>query len=143
MSDDMHGSPIECPDECTDLNPLEYTDFSRIRDQCNTLVQSDSVQKDAALQILRLHHAMETIFHKMLYEKNSQLEALKSELVVTKLTHTHANAIDSLTTENMRNQQRMKEICDDVTQCKNNNNEVLSRLADLDARVQVVAKGRR
>ena len=118
-------------------------DLKTIRQQCNVLVRSNKVDKEAALQILRIQHAMETIFFNLRHTSSSEIEVLRNELTVTKLTHTNASAISDLTQDSSRNTREIKELQEVREKTNSQIIDITKRMADLEARIMSALSKRR
>lgn len=56
-----------------------------IQRRCDSLVVKDDIDKTAALEILRQHHNLESFFHRMQEEKNSEIARLRHNLEMTRI----------------------------------------------------------
>lgn len=118
-------------------------DLKTIRGQCDVLVRSKAVDKEAALQILRIQHAMETLFFNLRHTTSRDLDTLRNELTVTKLTHTNASAINDLGQDSARSKREIKELQELREKQSKEIQEMNARLADMEARLLAALNKRR
>lgn len=127
------------------LNDVDTKGLSvgRLRLQCNALVASDAVDKTAALQIMRLHHAMETLYLNEQHALTRKVDSLNNEIAVLNLGHQNADAVDALASEN----KKIKITVTDLESKLEQINESLTRLeetcADNVVRIQTIAAQKR
>lgn len=121
----------------------ESADIKRLRMECHALVSSDAVNKDAALQVTRLHHAMETLYLDNQYKLSRQIDTLTNELTLIKLSQTNASAIDSLTTDVSRSRTMISELQEGIGKLQTAVSDVSCKAADTDARIQALINAKK
>ena len=103
MDLDAQESTLVCPT----ATPIEECDAASfvapdVQRQCDELVGADAIDKKAALGIVRIHHAMETRFIQLRYERDAEIERLRSELQITRLSHRQAEMLNTLSSDVVR-----------------------------------------
>jgi hypothetical protein len=63
----------------------DQSSLHAIQRRCDSLVLKDDIDKTAALEILRQHHNLESFFHRMQEEKNSEIARLRHNLEMTRI----------------------------------------------------------
>ena len=76
------------------LRTLEH-----IRSECDRLIALSTVEKEVALDMLKVFHNMETLYTKTVHDKRREIEALQAELVVSRITNQHADTLKRLVAE--------------------------------------------
>ena len=121
----------------------ESADIKRLRMECHALVSSDAVNKDAALQVMRLHHAMETLYLDNQYKLSRQIDTLSNELTLMKMSQTNASAIENLTTDGTRSRAMISELQEGIGKLQTAVSDVSRKAADTDARIQALMNAKR
>ena len=128
----MEDSNSEKISYCENTEEPEYVEeinyYADINDQCNRLVDTEKIQKEEALKILNLFHDAEKKFLEMLYSKQREIESLKNEIVVLKLTNKNTEVIQQLCNDNIKLNRDVTNIKDDIETITSNLNHVLSKI---------------
>jgi len=66
-----------------------FDDANHVKEEFNTLVMSEKIDKEHALKIINLQHTMETLFQKHIYERDREISRLAFELRVSKMKQEH------------------------------------------------------
>lgn len=74
----------------------EVDEFAPLRDQCDALTSAENVDKSVALGIVRLFHTAETAMLALRFTKDQEIEKLRHELDLTRVTHRNAEMLDSI-----------------------------------------------
>ena len=79
-----------------------YTALENIKQNCESLITSPNIEKKDALDILKLYHGMEKIIYDIQSSKDKEIESLKNELTIVKITNKNVEIFDSLTSDNKK-----------------------------------------
>ena len=81
----------ENDDDSTIVGMEDHTleDIDRVKEEFNTLVLSDNIDKEHALKIINLQHTMESLFQKHVFERDREINRLAFELRVSKMKQEH------------------------------------------------------
>ena len=110
----------------------DQVSFSIIKKNCNDLLNSENVDKSAALSILKLQHSMENLYKEHMYEKEKDIQSLRNDLVVTKLTHTQAEMIEKLSSDVSSLISKFNAIQTKITDCEEKMQTLDKRMCDLE-----------
>lgn len=100
----------ECQTECKTLETLKA--------DCDLIITSETIEKNNALDIIRLYHNMEKLYLNLECTKDKEIEELKKQLDITKLTHKQSEMIESLSADNLKCQRTIEQLLFDVDQLK-------------------------
>ena len=94
-------------------------DLHSIQRRCDSLVLKDDIDKTAALEILRQHHNLESFFHRMQDEKNSEIARLQHTLEMTRANGELRDQVSDMarqladaTRANVDLQQKLREVAE-------------------------------
>lgn len=65
-----------------------------IKVQCETLVNHESMDKETALGVLKMHHGMENIVQQIKFQYESEVAKLSNELTMERTKHDLPNLYD-------------------------------------------------
>ena len=100
--------------ECqTDSKTLET-----LKSDCDLIITSENIEKNNALDIIKLYHNMEKLYLNLEYTKDKEIEELKKQLDISKLTHKQSEMIESLSSDNLKCQRAIEQLLSDVDQLK-------------------------
>ena len=101
-------------------------EFAALRAQCDALVHGDQVDKEVALGIIKLFHTSETMMLALRFAKQQEVDKLRHELDLTRVTH--------------RNIEMMQSLAEDVARLKverkDDNNTLRAHMATVDLHLQ-------
>ncbi len=83
-------------DEPSDPSPPETSFLDEIQARCDALTDADEVDKKIALSVLKLHHAMEKQLVRLCRDKDNEIEKLRRELMIEKLSHSRSETLETL-----------------------------------------------
>lgn len=106
----------------------ENNDYESIKAKCNQLVSSEKIEKSEALEILNLFHEAEKKYLEMLFVKQKEIDTLKNELVVVRLTHKSADHIQSLTQDVSKHERNISSLTSTVEQLNSQMSHVLTKI---------------
>lgn len=106
----------------------ENNDYESIKSKCNQLVSSEKIEKSEALEILNLFHEAEKKYLEMLFVKQKEIDTLKNELVVVRLTHKSADQIQSLTQDVSKLERNISSLTSTVEQLNSQMSHVLTKI---------------
>ena len=153
-----HGSDAPSPHCGTDVGtalstdtrqPAAHSPVEDLRKQCEQLTADESVQKDAALNIVKLYHGMETLLLHANHERKCENAFLKHELAMTRLAHKNADLVSSVTDDMSRIRSMLQKHDGHIQGLMASLVQLTSSVQDLAARVTAieaalpVAKSRR
>jgi hypothetical protein len=101
---------IDQVEEMSDENP----DFDAIRKQCIQLIQADDIHKADALNILKLFHCAEKKYLEMLFLKQKEIDTLRNELTIVRLTHKNTDLIQEVSQDSLKLQKTTQDLANDV-----------------------------
>ena len=97
-ADDALSTPLPAPS--AEPSSSHYSaDDPVMQAECDALVSSDNVDKDTALGIARLHSAMERHALRQHHDLMTQIECLRCELMLLRLTHRNADMLTDITAD--------------------------------------------
>tara|TARA_B100000214_G_scaffold374483_1_gene357393 strand:- start:2925 stop:3296 length:372 start_codon:yes stop_codon:yes gene_type:complete len=102
--------------------PEENMDYDEICSKCDGLINSETINKEEALKILKLFHSAEKKYLEMLFIKQKEIHDLKNELTIVKLTNKNTEMIQQLSQDLLRTDKLVQEIVPDLA---NLNSQVL------------------
>ena len=82
-----------------DADAAHIDEVAEAAARCEALTSADQVDKDTALQILKLYHSLETMRHATVVEKEKVEERMRNELAMTRLTHANTETLRKATTD--------------------------------------------
>ena len=111
----MEEATPHVSNECSDMSPVETNQHTvdRMRghrihtapsspacdevaatsQQCDILTSAECVDKDTALQILKLYHSLEWMRQTTVVEKDKLVAQMRNELAMSKFAHTNASTL--------------------------------------------------
>jgi len=93
----------------------ENLEYDEITSQCDSLINSETINKDEALKILKLFHSAEKKFLEMMFLKQKEIDGLKNELVIIKLTNKNAEMLQQLSQDLLTMDKTVKTLVNDVS----------------------------
>lgn len=102
----------ECQTESKTLETLKA--------DCDLIITSETIEKNNALDIIRLYHNMEKLYLNLECTKDKEIEELKKQLDISKLTHRQSEMIESLSSDNLKCKREIEQLLSEVDQLKKN-----------------------
>lgn len=93
----------------------ENPEYDEITSQCDSLINSETINKEEALQILKLFHSAEKKFLEMMFLKQKEVDRLKNDLVIIKLTNKNAEMLQQLSQDLLTMDKTVKSLVNDVS----------------------------
>ena len=93
----------------------ENIEYEEISSQCDSLINSDTINKEEALKILKLFHAAEKKFLEMMFLKQKEVDSLKNELIIVKLTNKNTEMLQQLSQDLLAMDKTVKDVVNDVS----------------------------
>lgn len=128
----MEDSNSEKNPYCEHTEESEYMEennsYTDIKEQCNCLVETEKIQKEEALKILNLFHDAEKKFLEMIYCKQREIESLKNDIIVLKLTNKNTEVIQQLCNDNIKLNRDVTGIKEDIEKISGHLAHVLSKI---------------
>ena len=84
--------------------------FHSLQDEAQSLIHSESLDKESALGIMKLMHDMERITLKLVHEKDKQVDNLKREINVMQVKESSVSKVQNLTRDISEISQRLAAI---------------------------------
>ena len=98
MDADAEGGSMNETSDHMSQTHVEMSNLDSIRQHCDRLTTTDSVEKGVALEVLKVFHAMENLHHQQLRDSSKIQQNLQRELDITKLTYSRADTLSDLST---------------------------------------------
>ena len=121
-------------------NKENISDFLSIRDDSVKLTSSEDINKESALKIMHIQHEMEILYMNQTYKLNKQLEDLKNQLVVVKLTHSHAEMIEKLAHDNNKCQNDVSSLKSEIVKLTK---DISENFATISKRLEELERNKR
>ena len=93
----------------------ENPEYDTIKTQCDALITTDSIQKEEALNILKMFHSSEKKYMEMMFAKQKEIDNLRNELTIVRLTNKNAELLQQLSQDTLRTDKSVQELLSDVT----------------------------
>ena len=86
-------------DASANTKEVSHDEFGPLRSQCDELLASEHVDKAIALAIQRLFHTAETTMLDLRHTKDHEIERLRHDLELARVTHRNADMLGSLASD--------------------------------------------
>tara|TARA_A100001015_G_scaffold279041_1_gene339824 strand:+ start:797 stop:1162 length:366 start_codon:yes stop_codon:yes gene_type:complete len=96
----------------------DYKTFESLKLDCDSIITSDNIEKNSALDIIKLYHNMEKLYLNLECMKDKEIEELKKQLDISKLTHKQSEMIESLSSDNLKCQREIVNLLSEMEQMK-------------------------
>ena len=112
---------------------MEHTDdeenieYEEIETQCDSLINSDTINKEEALKILKLFHVAEKKFLEMMFLKEKEVNNLKNELTIIKLTNKNTEMLQQLSQDLLVMDKTVKDLVTDVSTLNSHVSHIMSK----------------
>lgn len=95
MQDDEEDVPHEADEVVVspDAKPCPPSEWEEIRCECDRLTALETIDKNAALRILKMYHNMETLVHELRRQHAQQIEDLNTRFLEYRLRNEQAERI--------------------------------------------------
>lgn len=103
----------------------EESQFTEVKKKCEEFIESSNIEKSDALSILKLQHEMEKIVLETLFHKERNIETLKHEMDILKLSNRNAEILEKTTS--------------DLSKCQKTIQELENKVRVLEQRIESVA----
>ena len=105
----------------------ENIEYGEITSECDYLINSDTINKEEALKILKLFHATEKKFLEMMFLKQKEVDSLKNELIIIKLTNKNTEMLQQLSQDLLSMDRTVKDIVSDVSNLNSQVSHLMSK----------------
>ena len=105
----------------------ENIEYGEITSECDSLINSDTINKEEALKILKLFHATEKKFLEMMFLKKKEVDSLKNELIIIKLTNKNTEMLQQLSQDLLSMDRTVKDIVSDVSNLNSQVSHLMSK----------------
>ena len=118
--------------------------MDEIKDECNKIIEDDSIEKKTALGMMKVQHSMETLMLKKVHDQEFEKVKLENEIQLIKITSKTSGSIEEIKTTIQeltafmkkleKNQdtltKTLEEVCDMVENVKINFEKKILQLED-------------
>ena len=109
---------IDSEDEHENSNPFDHcppkkereSKFEQVRKKCDGFIESSTIEKSDALTILKLQHEMEKLVIETLFQKERNIETLKHEMDILRLSNKNAELLEKLNFDLSKCQKSIQEL---------------------------------
>tara|TARA_B100000161_G_C33367325_1_gene331685 strand:- start:57 stop:404 length:348 start_codon:yes stop_codon:yes gene_type:complete len=105
----------------------ENIEYEEITSQCDSLINSETINKDEALKILKLFHAAEKRFLEMMFVKQKEVDSLKNELIIIKLTNKNTEMLQQLSQDLLAMDKTVKDLVNDVSNLNSQVSHIMTK----------------
>ena len=105
----------------------ENIEYEEITSQCDSLINSETINKEEALKILKLFHATERKFLEMMFLKQKEIDGLKNELVIIKLTNKNTDMLQQLSQDLLTLDKTVKDLVNDVSNLNSQVSHIMTK----------------
>jgi hypothetical protein len=102
--------------------------IEEITSQCDSLINSETINKDEALKILKLFHSAEKKFLEMMFVKQKEVDSLKNELIIIKLTNKNTEMLQQLSQDLLSMDKTVKDLASDVSNLNSQVSHIMSKI---------------
>ena len=95
-----------------------------IKDECNRLIDDDSIDKKTALGMMKVQHSMETLMSENMHTQQFEKMKLENEIQLIKITSKNSETIEEMKTS-------IEELTRSLTTLEKNQNEVTKTLEEV------------
>ena len=108
-----------CNDQTNNLDCVSGLDSSGVQGRFEALAQSDSIDKATALEMMALHHEIQTQHIKICHAMEREIDGLKYEITTMERTHRYSEMFAALTGDVALLQKQVREICEKLAEGNN------------------------
>ena len=101
--------------------------LEEITSQCDSLINSETINKDESLKILKLFHSAEKKFLEMFFLKQKEVDSLKNELIIIKLTNKNTEMLQQLSQDLLTMDKTVKDLVNDVSNLNSQVSHIMSK----------------
>lgn len=105
----------------------ENIEYEEISSQCDSLINSETINKEEALKILKLFHATEKKFLEMMFLKQKEVDGLKNELIIIKLTNKNTEMLQQLSQDLLAMDKTVKDLVNDVSNLNSQVSHIITK----------------
>tara|TARA_B100001989_G_C24550433_1_gene474151 strand:- start:3104 stop:3451 length:348 start_codon:yes stop_codon:yes gene_type:complete len=102
-------------------------EYEEITSQCDSLINSETINKEEALKILKLFHSAEKKFLEMMFLKQKEVDSLKNELIIIKLTNKNTEMLQQLSQDLLAMDKTVKDLVNDVSSLNSHVSHIMSK----------------